>query len=77
MKKLLAKLSVKQRQKLMTIVQRIIEGDLAGLDVKKLQGHERTYRVRTGDFRIVFLKDGDEPDIIAIERRSETTYKDF
>ena len=39
---------------------------------------KRSFRVRKGDFRILYyLKDNNEPMIIAIERRSEDTYKKF
>lgn len=51
--------------------------NLIGLDVKKLQGRNDIYRVRKGMFRIIFRKIPNvENAIIAVERRSDTTYND-
>lgn len=47
------------------------------LDIKKLQGHERTYRLRVGNYRVIFEWIDREPKIIeiqAIKKRDEQTY---
>lgn len=73
--KILRTLSTKDRKRLVSAVTRILEDDFLGLDIKKLSGREDIYRVRIGDFRIIFRKlAGNENAIIAIERRSEKTY---
>ncbi len=49
----------------------------ARFDVEKLAGYEDAYRIRIGKYRIkykVFWQER-EIGILAIERRSETTYK--
>lgn len=74
--KILASLSAKDRKRLTELLELIARGDLDGLDVKKLKGHGSAYRVRRGDFRIIFtMDDPDRPVIIALERRSDTTYR--
>ncbi|OZN24899.1 hypothetical protein CFY87_06090 [Actinobacillus seminis] len=47
------------------------------LDIKKLQGQERTYRLRVGNYRVIFEWINSEPKIIeiqAIKKRDEQTY---
>lgn len=76
--KLLAKLPPKQLRLLTPVLEQIIAGKLEGLDVKTLRGHKGMYRVRVGNYRIIFtVSDGKEPAIISIARRNELTYKDL
>ena len=35
------------------------------------------YRLKKGDFRIIYEKKGEDIDIISVTRRSEKTYRDF
>lgn len=73
--KALQKLSVKERRWVIGLIESILAQKFAGLDVKKLKGHAHIYRVRKGDLRIIFtLVPQAEPVILAIERRSESTY---
>jgi mRNA-degrading endonuclease RelE of RelBE toxin-antitoxin system len=74
--KLLAKLSPKERQKVQELIGLIVAGRYSNLDMKKLKGHECAYRVRKGDFRIIFtVAHHDDIRIIAIERRTDVTYR--
>lgn len=74
--KLLAKLPPKQLRLLKLAVAQIVSGDLAGLDVKAMAGHGGLFRVRVGDYRIIFRQHaGEEPNIISISRRNEKTYR--
>lgn len=73
--KALKKLSGKERQKIRTILERLKLNDLSGLDIKKLKDHDDIYRVRSGDLRIIYCAKNDQINILAIERRSEKTYK--
>jgi mRNA-degrading endonuclease RelE of RelBE toxin-antitoxin system len=59
------------------VVANIIAGDTAQYDSKKLKGHANLYRIRVGDIRIIYLELGKERNLIAMDRRSEKTYKDF
>lgn len=78
MMKNLEKLSKHNRNDLLAFMKRIQLSDLDGMDIKKLQGEEGAYRVRKGDFRIIFFKkNGGENIIIAVERRNDTTYNNL
>ena len=50
---------------------------MSGLQVAKLKGRQDIFRVRKGRLRIIYRQSGTSTDILAIERRSEKTYKDF
>ena len=73
--KTLKKLTAKQRRELSDLLNQIQMGQLENLDVKKLVGKEYVYRVRKGDLRIIFERQKDKIHILALERRSTTTYK--
>ena len=76
--KALKKLSPKERAVLREILQRIVTKNPAGLDIKKLKGHEHIFRVRKGDLRVIYrIEKNDATKILAIERRSDTTYHNF
>jgi len=72
--KALAKMPDKDRQKIKTILIRIRDRDYAGLDFKKLVGRDDIYRVRQGDWRIIFYLFKDRVQILAVDRRSDNTY---
>lgn len=73
--KALRVLDSKQRRQLEDMLELVKQGRLSGLDVKKLRGREDVYRVRKGKMRVMFQKCGDEIYVLAVERRSDTTYK--
>ncbi len=76
--KVLAKLSAKERAKLIELIGLIISGRFSGMDMKKLKGHASAYRIRKGDFRIIFtMTSQNNIRIIALERRADTTYNNF
>lgn len=77
-RKILRRLDARRRQRLDAVILAISQDDLLGLDVKKLKGRDDAYRVRVGDYRVIFLKRPMRiPEIIAIEHRSESTYRDI
>ncbi|CDG20011.1 RelE-like protein (RelBE toxin-antitoxin system) [Xenorhabdus poinarii G6] len=50
---------------------------LVDLDIKKLTGTEAQYRLRVGDYRILFELSGKEPKILEVQevkRRQTKTY---
>ena len=73
--KLLEKLPRKQREEIVRIVTCILMQNFTGLDVVKLVGKTNIYRVRKGAFRILFRLEKNEAHVLAIERRSENTYR--
>ena len=52
--KFLLKLSLKERNIILNIIQKILFGDHKGLDIKKLQWQKFLYRVRKWKIRIIF-----------------------
>lgn len=78
LRKAIAKLTVKDRKLVTEAIEKITTRSFEGLNIEKLKGTDNAFRVRKGDFRILYyLKDNNEPMIVAIERRSEDTYRKF
>lgn len=75
--KALKRLSQKEKGVIKKILLLLNSHTLHGLNIKKLKGHDDIFRVRKGDLRILYRKRGDALSILAIERRSEKTYRDF
>ena len=76
-RKTLRQLSSKEQKHITEAIKQIKSNDLKGFDLKKLQGRNDVYRVRKGNFRIIFRRISDvENMIIAIERRTDTTYNE-
>ncbi|MBP9803200.1 MAG: hypothetical protein KBD14_02755 [Candidatus Pacebacteria bacterium] len=73
--KLLRKLSKEDRNRIIFAVNLIQENNFQILDFKKLANFKNIYRVRVGDFRIIFKVNSNYNEILEILRRSETTYK--
>ncbi len=59
----------------MAVIKRIIENNLADLDIKKLQGSNTVFRDRVGRFRIIFERGKKENFIKSIAKRDDQTYK--
>jgi len=76
-KKFLAKVSKQETISLVLILEKILKDDVKGLQIKKLTGSKDIFRIRKGKFRIIYRKNKTDCIIISIERRSESTYKDF
>ncbi len=71
--KLLRKISKKDGNDLLCVVRQIIDSDK---DVKSVKiKNTDFFRVRHGQFRIIFHKDGDEIIIDSIRMRNDNTYK--
>lgn len=73
--KFLRKLSPKEREIVDTVVSKILAHNFYGLNIKKLKGKDREFRVRKGNVRIIFIIDNGDTRIISIERKSDNTYK--
>lgn len=64
----------KDRQKMIEILKKIRARDFSGLDFKKLAGRDDIYRVRHGDFRIIFHLIRQDVNILTVEKRDHATY---
>lgn len=74
--KLLQKVSREDRERLLATMAALREGDLAGMNIKKLS-NAAVYRVRVGKFRIQYSIDPETKAITieSVRRRNEATYK--
>lgn len=76
--KALQNLLPKERESIKEILLKIKNDSLVGLDLKKLKSCDNIFRVRHGKLRIIFQKKDDgQYFILAIERRSDTTYNKY
>ncbi len=75
--KALDKFSSQENEIIKNLLLKIKTEQLSGADIKKLKGHDDIYRVRKGKIRIIYKINNDGIYLLAIERRTENTYKDF
>ncbi|OGL89025.1 hypothetical protein A3H75_02365 [Candidatus Uhrbacteria bacterium RIFCSPLOWO2_02_FULL_51_9] len=76
--KALDRLSTKERARVRTILAQLAQWRLYGLNMQKLHGQHDIFRIRKGDIRIIFrVTQLREIFLLAVERRSEKTYRDF
>lgn len=73
--KLLRKLSGKSRDLVLATIDRLIAGDVSGLNIAKLGGN--FFRCRTGHYRIFFHYEGEKVKIDRVRKRDEKTYRDI
>lgn len=74
--KALAKLSKQEKIIIKNILIKIKSNSLSGFDIKKLKNYDNIFRIRKGSVRIIFKKNGDKNfKILAVEKRSDNTYK--
>ncbi len=51
--------------------------DFSKLDRLRLKGYQNIFRIRVGNYRIIYHDDGEKITLKAIPRRDENTYSDF
>lgn len=74
--KFLRKLDTKHHVIIAGILERILRGDFAFLDMKKLEGSSNRYRIRKSGIRIQFSLDRQRRATeIEVDWRNEGTYK--
>lgn len=76
-KKALRKLSAKEQGQVARVIKKLISMNWAGLDIVKLKGTPDIFRVRAGQIRIIFRYRSNQIAVLAIDRRSEKTYRNF
>ena len=65
------------RERVFIAMERIVTRDFSSLDRKRLQGHKTAFRVRVGNYRIIYLDDGVNIVFKGVRKRDERTYKAF
>ncbi len=74
--KLFQKIHKKDRLRILKVLKKIHLKD-KNLKIKKLKGFQHIFRVRVGDFLIIYFSDQEKTIIKAIKKRDESTYSDF
>lgn len=75
--KFLRKLSNREQEAMLLLIQQI-KGDFSKVPgLIKLKGVPNTYRVRLGNYRIIFRKTTADIEVIRITNRNEQTYKNL
>lgn len=67
----------KYRERVFAAIERLMARDFSVLDRKQLRGYENIFRIRIGNYRIIYFDDGGKIILKAIRRRDEVTYRDF
>lgn len=75
-RKLFRKLSKIDKEDILTILSLLASNNLIGLDIKKVVGTDY-WRVRSGEYRILFKKENNLNMIYEIRLRNESTYKNL
>ncbi|HCC83623.1 TPA: hypothetical protein DEP96_02120 [Candidatus Uhrbacteria bacterium] len=73
--KLLNKTSRVDRERLRAVMKAISAGELRGLNIKRLT-NSNLFRVRVGDFRVIFTFNNEHrPILLKVRGRNEGTYR--
>lgn len=76
-KKQLRMIPRSSRDRVFEALMLLLARDFKKLDRLRLKGYQNIFRIRVGNYRIIYHDDGEEITLKAIPRRDENTYKDF
>lgn len=69
LEKFLQRLERRKRKQLLEKINKLKNGDLEGLDCKRLVNTNGLFRLRVGKIRLIFRKKGDVVEIIDVDFR--------
>ncbi len=75
--KILRKMSRKDRKQVEAIMKKILFRDFTGVRCEKLKNYKSLFRIRIGNYRVIYFDDGNDIELKGIKRRNETTYRDL
>lgn len=75
--KMLRKMPKADRERIAGMIEKLLQRQMKGMTIEKLKGTHCLYRVRSGDFRILYFDDGTTILLKAIRRRNEGTYQNL
>lgn len=75
--KQLRKMPRPEREWVMDVMEQITQRNFSGLNLKQMKGVYCIFRVRVGNYRIIYFDDGKTIEFLAVRRRNESTYDDF
>ena len=67
----------RDRERIFAVIEKLMHRDFSALDRKKLKGYESIFRIRIGNYRILYYDDGENMLLKTIKRRNESTYNDL
>lgn len=76
-KKQLRRIPRNSREHIAAVLTLLLTRNFSTLDRLRLKGYQNIFRVRVGNYRIIYHDDGEEITLKAITRRDENTYRDF
>ena len=74
-KKFLKKINPIDRSRVNGYIERIMTGDIAGMDIQRLTDVKDTFRVRVGRVRIIFERIEGKVEILEVGWRNDNTYQ--
>jgi len=77
LEKLFRRIPKKDLFRIESALKKLAKRNFAGLQRQKLQGYESIFRIRVGNYRIIYYDDGKEIWLKAVKKRDESTYSDF
>lgn len=75
--KLISKIPKKDAIKIADSIEKLINGKTSNLDIKKLKGFQDIFRVRVGNYRVIYKTLDKGINILEIAKRKEDTYKSY
>lgn len=75
--KLLKKLNARDRLRIEQVLLKLLSDQLESLDIKRLKNTEDLYRVRVGQYRVIYRYNSSGKKLIDISKRDEKTYKNL
>lgn len=76
-KKLLKKIPKHDRLLIEKVLQKLFKNELESLNIQKLKGYSHIYRIKVGNYRIIYYRKEQEIILKAIKQRNEATYNEF
>lgn len=73
----LRRIPKKYQERIFIAMAQITARQFAALDHKQLKGSDHLFRVRVGNYRIIYFDDGKKIIFEAVRKRDEATYSDF
>lgn len=75
--KQLRKIPSRYRERVFVAIAHIMARDFSALGRKQLKGFENIFRIRIGNYRIIYHDDGEHIILKAVIKRNENTYRAF
>ncbi len=75
--KQLQKMPWHDRARANAVLLQLFARNFSGLDWKKLRGYKNLFRIRVGNYRIIYHDNGKEITVISIPPKGDNTYNDL